>query len=112
MKFFVHVFASLIFSLAALFFAQPVFVFFIFLAHFVPSVDYVMKQFRDTKKYHRKLFHNLFVWAGFSFAYLLFLPLKVVLLMGVNHLLHLVMDLDSKGVELFYPVSRKKYKLF
>ena len=112
MKFFVHVFVSVVFSLMAFFFVQSSFVPVVFLAHFVPSVEYVLKRFNNAKGHNRRRFHNLFVWAGVSFVYFLFLPFSVVLFMSFNHFLHLVMDLDGKGVVLFYPVSRKKYKLF
>ena len=112
MRFRVHVFVSFLFSFLALFLVQPVFVLFIFLAHFVPSIEYFLKHFNQIEGYGRKRFHNLFVWAGFSLVYLLFLPLKVVFFMSFNHVLHLVMVFNKKGVELLYPVSHRKYRFF
>jgi membrane-bound metal-dependent hydrolase YbcI (DUF457 family) len=80
------------------------------LAHFIPSIDYVMMLAGVRVRLHRKLTHNIFVIAAASILiYLFFGPLAAGLGL-LNLAFHVALDLNKSGITIFYPVSGYKLK--
>ncbi len=84
----------------------------ILLFHFIPSLDYIMKLEHFHANLHRKLFHNLFVLAVALMIAYHYVPQEVLILCGLNFLLHVLMDSNHKGVAIFYPLSEFRLKLY
>ncbi|MDO8481020.1 MAG: hypothetical protein Q7S65_04345 [Nanoarchaeota archaeon] len=112
MKFKIHVMAQLVVFLACLFFLSFRAALLITLFHFIPSFDFLMKKLDFHADLHRKLTHNLFVAAIASFLAFRFAPDLWAALASLNLLLHLLMDCQGMGVELLYPASEHRFKLF
>lgn len=79
------------------------------LFHFIPTLDYIMKKIHYHPELHRKLFHSIFVVIISSVLVFYFAGLLIGILATLNLLLHIALDLDGRGVMIFFPVS--KYKL-
>lgn len=82
------------------------------LAHFVPTMDYIMGKLNIRKDLHRQLFHNVFI--AFASGVVLYLSFgSTVALLGLlNILFHFALDLDGGGgIALFFPLSWKRFKL-
>lgn len=81
------------------------------LAHFVPTMDYIMAKLNVRKDLHRQLFHNVFV--AFVSGVVLFLSFgaTVALLGLLNVFFHFALDLNGNGVAIFFPLSGKRFKL-
>ena len=84
----------------------------IILFHFIPSLDFAMKKLNVRPDLHRKLTHNLFVFLIATLLALRFAPRLWALLASSNLILHLLMDCQGNGVELFYPLSEYRVKLY
>lgn len=84
----------------------------IVLFHFIPSFDFLMKKLNVRPDLHRKLTHNLLVAALALVIVFEFAPPLWAALAGSNLLLHLLMDCQGAGVELLYPFSERRFRLF
>ncbi len=81
------------------------------LAHFVPTIDYVMGKLNIRKDLHRQLFHNVFVAAASGILLYWVFGATVAVLGFLNMLFHFALDLGGNGVALFFPLSGKRFKL-
>jgi hypothetical protein len=81
------------------------------LAHFVPSIDYLMLKLSVGGRLHRKLFHNIFAACFVFLALSLLSSPFLAALCFANMLFHLVLDLPGKGVAVFYPFSEYRLRL-
>lgn len=79
--------------------------------HFIPSIDYVMLKLSVGKRFHRKLFHNIFAAAAVFLALSLLAAPTVAALGLVNVLFHFALDLPGKGIAVFYPLSEYRLRL-
>jgi hypothetical protein len=83
----------------------------VFVYHFIPSVDFALKKI-GKEHLHRKTFHNIFIAIIASTIAITFLPQTIALISICNLVLHLLMDLEGKGVALLWPISNKRIILF
>jgi len=81
------------------------------LFHFIPSIDYFMKRINFLAKFHRQLFHNIFVIIIASVLIIYFTNILIGLLSTLNLILHILMDLGGGGVMIFFPFSNYKLKI-
>ena len=82
----------------------------VFLFHFIPSIDFLMKKLNILARLHRQLFHNIFVGIISSFLLFYFTNPIVGILGAFNFILHIVMDLNGPGVMIFFPFSTYRLK--
>jgi hypothetical protein len=80
-------------------------------AHFVPSIDYLMLKFSVGRRFHKKLFHNIFAAAGVFLALSLLASPFIAVLGLVNILFHFILDLPGKGIAVVYPLSEFRLRL-
>ncbi|MBW2984599.1 metal-dependent hydrolase [Candidatus Woesearchaeota archaeon] len=85
------------------------------LAHFIPSIDWVLKRIDVFYHHHRSLLHNIFI---IPLSYILFFLLTknqiLSIFCALSTTLHILIDyLDvvGRGIALFFPFSQKRYKL-
>lgn len=81
------------------------------IAHFVPTLDYIMGKLNIRKDLHRQLFHNVFVALASGIILYWFFGTIVAILGFLNILLHFALDLGGNGVAIFFPLSGKRFKL-
>ena len=85
------------------------------LAHFIPSIDWVMKRLDFFYHHHRSLLHNIFVIPLSYIIFFLFTKEHIIsIFCALSASLHILMDyLDvvGRGIALFFPFSKKRYKL-
>lgn len=81
------------------------------LFHFIPSIDYLMKKMNFYPELHRHLFHSIFVIIITSVLVFYFQDLLIGIFSTLNLILHILMDLNGKGVALFFPISNYRWKL-
>lgn len=81
------------------------------LAHFIPTIDYVMGKLNIRRELHRQLFHNVFVAAASGILLYWVFGATVGVLGLLNILFHFAIDLGGNGVALFFPFSGKRFKL-
>ena len=84
------------------------------LAHYLPSIDWLLKRVDIFYHHHRSMVHNIFV---IPLSYLLFLWLTknhtIAFFCGLSTALHIAidyLDIGGKGIALFFPFSQKRYK--
>jgi hypothetical protein len=84
------------------------------LAHFIPSIDWIMKRLDIFYHHHRSLVHNIFV---IPLSYILFYLLTKDFVIPIycalstaSHLLLDYIDMEGRGLALFFPFSKKRYK--
>lgn len=99
--------------LALLYFLGPGNAAAITLAHFVPTIDYVMGKLNIRGDLHRQLFHNVFVAIASALVLYGFFGATVALLGLSNILFHLALDLNGggNGVALLFPFCSRRFKL-
>ena len=112
MRFRFHVYATVIVSLISLLFIPWYFTILVFFAHFIPSVKFVIKKVSKDKRFYKRVSHNVFLFLFVYLASIFLLPVKVAFFICLNHLTHLVMDMQGDGIELFYPVSNRRYRFW
>lgn len=85
------------------------------LAHFIPSIDWILKRIDIFFHHHRSLFHNVFV---VPLSYILFFWLTksqaISLFCALSTSIHIFLDyidIKGRGVALLYPFSRERYKV-
>ncbi len=84
----------------------------IILAHFIPTIDYLMGKLNIRKDLHRQLFHNVFVAAAYGIVLYWVFGATVSALGFLNILFHFALDLNGgNGVALLFPFSGKRFKL-
>lgn len=105
MKFKIHLLVALVIFLLLFPFFGFKFSLIITLFHFIPSIDYLMKKLNILPKLHRQLFHNVFVLIMAIIVAFYFTNTLVSTLGALNFFLHILMDLNGRGVLIFYPVS-------
>lgn len=81
------------------------------LAHFIPTIDYVMGKLNIRKELHRQLFHNVFVAAASGVVLYRLFGVAVAVLGLLNILFHFALDLDGNGVAVFFPLSGKRFRI-
>lgn len=81
------------------------------LAHFIPTIDYVLGKLNIRRELHRQLFHNVFVAAASGILLYWSFGATVALPGLLNMLFHFALDLDGNGVAVFFPLSGKRFKL-
>ncbi len=85
------------------------------LAHFIPSIDWIMKRLDIFYHHHRSLLHNIFVIPLSYILFFLFTEEHIIsIFCALSTSLHILIDyLDAagRGVALFFPFSKKRYKL-
>lgn len=85
------------------------------LAHFIPSIDWVMKRLDVFYHHHRSLVHNIFVIPlSYIIFYLLTKDLIIPIFCALSTSLHILIDyidVAGRGIALFFPFSKKRYKL-
>jgi hypothetical protein len=106
-----HLLVEVIIFLAASCFLDVYAALIITAAHFIPSIDYLMLKLSVGKRFHRKLFHNIFAAAGVFLALSLLASPFIAVLGFVNVLFHFVLDLPGKGIAVFYPLSEYRLRL-
>jgi hypothetical protein len=84
------------------------------LAHFIPSIDWIMKRLDVFYHHHRSLVHNIFV-IPLSYIIFYFLTKDLVIplycaLSTASHLFLDYIDLKGRGLALLFPFSNKRYK--
>lgn len=81
------------------------------LAHFIPTIDYIMAKLNVRKDLHRQLFHNVFVASGSGVILYLFFGTTAAIFGFLNILFHFALDLNGgNGVALLFPFSGKRFK--
>ena len=80
------------------------------LFHFIPSLDYLMKKINYYPSLHRQLFHNVFVMIISLIIVFIFTNIQITTLCFLNYVLHILMDLNGKGVMIFFPISKYRIK--
>lgn len=115
MKFAGHYITTVFISLFVSLFFDYKIALLIGLAHFIPSIDWIMKRLDVFYHHHRKLVHNIFVIPlSYIAFYLLTKEWIIPIFCALSTALHLFMDYADKkhrGVALFFPFSGKRYKL-
>ena len=86
--------------------------FIVALAHFIPSIDYVMLKSGIKGELHRKLFHNVFVAIIATAIFYSVSGFMAAVLGFLNIMFHFILDLDEHGIAVLYPLSiyRLKWK--
>lgn len=80
------------------------------LAHFVPTIDYLMGKLNIRKDLHRQLFHNVFVAIILGILLYWFFGATVSVLGFLNILFHFALDLGGNGIAILFPISGKRFK--
>jgi hypothetical protein len=106
-----HVAVELFVFLGLCLFLAPYSALVVAVAHFVPSIDYLMLKLSFGGRLHRKLFHNIFAGACVFFAVSLLSSPFLGALCFANVLLHFALDLPGKGIAVFYPLSDYRLRL-
>ncbi len=76
----------------------------------LPDLDFIIGIFTKDFRLHRRYFHNVFVFALMVFAAGYFVGfLAALFFIGLHILLDLI---DSEGVPLFYPFTKKNYLIY
>ncbi len=115
MKFEAHYITTVFIALLVGFFFDAKTGILIGLAHFIPSIDWIMKRLDVVYHHHRKLAHNVFmIPLSYTAFYWLTQDLVLPIFCALSTSLHLFMDYADKkhkGVALLFPFSKKMYKL-
>lgn len=80
------------------------------LFHFIPTIGYVMKLKNIAPKLGG-LFHSLWIIIISSGIVFYFMGSFIGILATVNLVLHIIMDLCYKGVTIFYPFNKHRFRL-
>lgn len=85
------------------------------LAHFIPSIDWLLKRIDVFYHHHRSLVHNVFV-IPLSYIIFIFITKNIILSLfcALSTAIHIAidyMDVEHRGVALFYPITQKRFKL-
>jgi membrane-bound metal-dependent hydrolase YbcI (DUF457 family) len=81
------------------------------LFHFIPTIDYVMKKLNFYPELHRHLFHSIFAIIIASGLVFYLTNVQIGILSTLNLILHILMDLNGKGVAIFFPISKYRVKI-
>jgi len=81
------------------------------LFHFIPSLDYLMKKINFYPSLHRQIFHNIFILTFSVITIYYLIDLRIAILCALNFILHIAMDLNGRGVAVFWPLSRYRIKI-
>lgn len=80
------------------------------LAHFIPTIDYIMLRLNLMGELHRKLFHNIFTTVIAGALLCLFFGILTAILGLLNMVFHFILDLDEHGIMVFFPFSGYRLK--
>lgn len=81
------------------------------LAHFIPTIDYVMLRLNIKGKLHRRLFHNIFTTTIAGVLLYFFFGIMIAILGLMNMVFHFILDLDEYGIAIFFPFSGYRLRL-
>ena len=83
----------------------------IFLVHFIPSLDFLMKKANFVGKLHRQLFHNIFILILTIILLYIFTNSITTILGGLNLIFHFCLDLSGNGIAIFFPITKWRLKI-